>query len=108
MTSTFSDAEQRKLRQSSSPPRSQAATISLCDDEAHSALVESKDDTVWISSDSNTEDEDEEGQVFNNSQSSTTTVITIASHSDSTSIKQTAPGIEAAVSIGTTPAVSQV
>ncbi|KAI8649766.1 hypothetical protein NCS55_01439500 [Fusarium keratoplasticum] len=108
ITSTFSDAEQQKSRQSSSPPRSQATTISLRDGEAHSALVESKDDTIWISSDSDTEDEDEEGQVVNDSQSSTTTATTITSYSDTTSIKQTPPGSEAAVGTDTTPAVSTV
>ncbi|UPL00878.1 hypothetical protein LCI18_011812 [Fusarium solani-melongenae] len=108
VTSTFSDAKQQKSRQSSSPPRSQATTISLRDGEAHSALVESKDDTIWISSDSDTEDEDEEGQVVNDSQSSTTTATTITSHSDTTSIKQTPPGSEAAVGTDTTPAVSPV
>jgi hypothetical protein len=81
MTSTTLDAEQQKSRQSLSPPRSQAATISLCGDEAHSALGESKDATIWIFSDSDTEDEDEEGQVVDDSQSSTTTTTTITSHS---------------------------
>ncbi|KAJ4182640.1 hypothetical protein NW767_013785 [Fusarium falciforme] len=108
ITSTTPHAEQQKPRQSSSPPRSQAATISLCDDEAHSALGESKDATIWVFSDSDTEDEDEEGQVVDDSQSSTTTATTITSHSDTTSIKQTPPGSEAAVGTDTTPAVSPV
>ncbi|WAO93448.1 Hypothetical protein NCS54_01099600 [Fusarium falciforme] len=109
MTSTFSDAEQQKSRQSSSPPRSQAATISLCDDEAHLALGESKDATIWIFSDSETEDEDEEGQVVDDSQSSTTTATTITSHSasaDTKSTKQSPPGSEVVVDTDATPAVS--
>ena len=81
MTSTTPDAEQQKSRQSSSAARSPAATISLCGDEAHSALGESKDATIWIFSDSETEDEDEEGQVVDDSQSSTTTATTITIHS---------------------------
>ncbi|KAF5228176.1 hypothetical protein FOXYS1_16010, partial [Fusarium oxysporum] len=125
MALTTSDAEQQKSRQSSNPARSQAATPSLCDDEAHSALGESKDTAIWIFSDSDTEDEDEQGQVFDDSQSSTTTATTITGHSgkslsrllllgvrpdslraDTTSTKQSPPGSAAAVGTDATPTVS--
>ncbi|KAF9772508.1 hypothetical protein IL306_009782 [Fusarium sp. DS 682] len=81
MTSTTSDAGQHKSRQSLTPPGSQAAAVSLCDEEALSAPGEPKDTAIWIFSDnSDTEDEDEEGQVFDDSQSCTTPTTSIADH----------------------------
>ncbi|CAI6099002.1 unnamed protein product [Clonostachys chloroleuca] len=107
MTSTTSDAGQHKSRQSLTPPGSQAAAVSLCDEEALSALGESKDTAIWISSDdSDTEDEDEEGQVFDDSQSCTTPTTSIADHLDSTSTKHSPIESEAAIGVDTTPTVS--
>ncbi|PNP78604.1 hypothetical protein FNYG_07950 [Fusarium nygamai] len=107
MTSTTSDAGQHKSRQSLTPPGSQAAAVSLCDEEALSAPGESKDTAIWIfSDDSDTEDEDEEGQVFDDLQSCTTPTTSIADHLDSTSTKHSLTESEAAIGMDTTPAVS--
>ncbi|KAH7110977.1 hypothetical protein B0J13DRAFT_591074 [Dactylonectria estremocensis] len=127
MTSTTSDAGQQKLRQSFTPPASQAVDISPSDEEALSASGESKHAAIWISDDeTDTEDEgDDEGQDFDDSQSCTTPTTSIADHLgkffntvvlsgvgpdslyiDSTGTKHSPTGSEAAIGMNTTPAVS--
>jgi hypothetical protein len=44
-----SDTGQQMLRQSYTPPASQAVAVSLCDEEALSATGESRDTAIWIS-----------------------------------------------------------
>ncbi|KAH7129685.1 hypothetical protein B0J13DRAFT_452591 [Dactylonectria estremocensis] len=127
MTSTTSDAGQQKLRQSFTPPASQAVAVSLCDEEALSATGESRDTAIWIFDDeTDAEDEDDdEGQNFDDSRSCTTPTTSIADHLgkffntvvlsgvgpdslyvDSTGTKHSPTESEAAIGMDTTPAVS--
>ncbi|KAI3581762.1 hypothetical protein IWW34DRAFT_787330 [Fusarium oxysporum f. sp. albedinis] len=108
MTSTTSDAGQRKLRQSFTPPASQTVDVSPSDEVVLSASGESRHAAIWISDDeTDTEDEgDDEGQNFDNSQSCTTPTTSIADHLDSTGNKHSPTESKAAISTDTTPAGS--
>ncbi|KAH7125032.1 hypothetical protein B0J13DRAFT_647188 [Dactylonectria estremocensis] len=88
----------QKLRQSFTPPASQAVDISPSDKEAPSASRESRHAAIWISdNETDTEDEDDdEGQDFDNSQSYTTPTTSIADHLDSTGTKYSPTQLEAA------------
>ncbi|PNP78234.1 hypothetical protein FNYG_08426 [Fusarium nygamai] len=108
MISTTSDAVQQTLLQSFTPPASRAVAVSLSDKEAVlSADGKSKGDTIWISSDndSDTEDEgDNEGPDLDDSQSCTTPTTSIAGHLDSMSTKHSPTELEEAIRTNRTSA----
>ncbi|RMD39520.1 hypothetical protein DV735_g5614, partial [Chaetothyriales sp. CBS 134920] len=105
MASATFDSEQRKLRQSLTPPVFQPDTVSLRK-KALSALGKSSDTAICIPSDveSDTEDEDDESRELSNLHSCTTRAST-PDYLDLTGIEYGATKPEAITSVVTAPTV---
>ncbi|KAJ3469702.1 hypothetical protein MRS44_003767 [Fusarium solani] len=107
MASATFDSEQRKLRQSLTPPASQPDTVSLQKKKALSAPGKSSDTAICIPSDveSDTEDENDDSRELNNLQSCATRAST-PDYLDLTGTEHGATELEVAIGVVTAPIVS--